>query len=108
MGNLGSLKPFFSYNSGYLYQDKMGPSKSTLIALLFLTHWSAGFKTRECEHEKTVDTIKNIYQCFQEFQRDFLKSFNLDDVSEGNENIFLKIDQADKHQQSSTFIFNNN
>ena len=61
----------------------MGQRRITWIALLFLAHWSTGFKTKECDHDKTVETIKNIYQCFHEFQKELLKNLNLDVVTEG-------------------------
>jgi len=55
----------------------MGPKKNTLLLLLLLSHWSVGFKTSVCDHQKTVETIKNLVGCFQEFQTDILKTMSL-------------------------------
>ena len=54
-----------------------------LLAVLCLTHLSAGLETKLCKHEKTVDAIRNIYGCLKDFQKDFVGFWLIGDRTEG-------------------------
>ena len=44
-----------------------------MLGVLLLSGWGTGFKTKMCDHDKTVDAIKKTYDCALEFGKEFLK-----------------------------------
>ena len=65
----------------------MDTRKNMLLAVLCLTHLSAGLETKLCKHEKTVDAIRNIYGCLKDFQKDFVGFWLIGDRTEGKKNL---------------------
>merc|ERR1712037_394863 len=51
----------------------MGPGLTLVLGVLLMSGLCAGFKTKICDHEETVNTIKKTYDCALEFAKEFLK-----------------------------------
>ena len=51
----------------------MGGGLNTLLAVLLLSGWASGFKTKMCDHEETVEAIKKTYDCALQFGKEMLK-----------------------------------
>ena len=50
----------------------MCPRLTIILGVLLLCGWGTGFKTKMCDHDKTVEAIKKIYECMHETSMDTL------------------------------------
>ena len=41
----------------------MNPMFTIMLGLLLLSGWGTGFKTRICDHDKTVEAVKKAFDC---------------------------------------------
>ena len=53
----------------------MGPAVTTLLVVLLVIGCVSGFQTKLCEHEDTVETIKNTFHCAVEVVMGLLKDY---------------------------------
>ena len=44
-----------------------------MLGMLLLSGFAAGFKTKMCDHYRTVEAIKKTYDCFLESFKELLK-----------------------------------
>merc|ERR1711970_171930 len=51
----------------------MSPRLTIMLGMLLLSGSAAGFKTKMCDHDETVEAIKKTYDCSLEFGKELLK-----------------------------------
>ena len=51
----------------------MSPWLAKMLAMLLVLGYTAGFETKMCNHEETVENIKKTYECAVDFGKNFIK-----------------------------------
>ena len=65
----------------------MGPRLTIILGVLLLSGWGSGFKTKMCDHDKTVEATKKIYECMLESLMDGLKNGKIPITIDGHAGI---------------------
>ena len=84
----------------------MGPRLTIILGLLLLSGWGSGFKTKMCDHDKTVEATKKIYECMLESLMDGLKNGKIPITIDGHAGINYAIYlMSAKKSNRMTFSF---
>ena len=79
----------------------MSPWLAKMLAMLLVLGYTAGFETKMCNHEETVENIKKTYECAVDFGKNFIKK-GKELASGGINNISIRHQKKKKLVEFST------